>query len=592
MKICLILLWPLLTQALEFKAYVNKTEVGLNETFILNLQFDSKGSIPKQVSAPELFQLKDFHLLDESESQQSSIQIINGQMSKTSVFVKKYRFQPKAIGFFKIPALNVQADGKTFKTQPIVIKVIKDKPSTPSQAPKTAPGFPLNLPDPFNFPNSIFKGLPGMLSNQEKESPKLKLELSKNSVYKSERLRANWLTLSSSSSIHFDLFRIPKLKGFWKEKIKITNPVIGSEIIGKTLYRKQLIDSLWLFPLKSGELELDSYSIKFFSFFRDGRIISVPTREVRVKDLPSNGLDEAFTGAVGDFSIQYLLKENTGLVNEPLSLKIIFEGSGHPRFIDLPQIPFPSSVETYPPVKKSQFSNRGIGTKEFEILIVPKKEGQLIIPSFSLSTFNPKTGQYVFHKSPEFVVSIKSSKTNNNLGESFLNTTDEDKPEILSNYTPLEKSYWPSFISYKNLIWFFTGLFSFFVFVLLVVFIKKIILSRKQSLKEKVNNKLLVIQNLLDKKDWKMACIQMIQLGTYVLTSSHIQNTTSDWRQALKALAPSLNKKYSAEFELLFKKLESLSFSPHFQSSNLALKQAQKLLNQSQALINKFLTHL
>ena len=96
------------------------------------------------------------------------------------------------------------------------------------------------------------------------------------------------------------------------------------------------------------------------------------------------------------------MKKTEGAVNEPLSLKITFEGSGHPRFIDLPDIPFPSSVDTYPPVQKSQFSNKRIGTKEFEILIIPKQEGRLIIPSFSLSTFNPETNQYIVHQSPEF----------------------------------------------------------------------------------------------------------------------------------------------------------------------------------------------
>ncbi|MCZ0932981.1 MAG: BatD family protein, partial [Oligoflexia bacterium] len=412
MKIFLILLWPLLTQALEFKAFVDKTEVGLNETFVLNFQFESKSSLPKRIYAPDLFHLKDFHLLDESSSQQSSIQIINGKMSKTSMLLKSYRLQSKAVGIFKIPALNVRANGKTFQTEPIAIKVVKDKLTAPSPTPKPAPGFPFNMPDPFNFPNSVFKGLPDLFSNQEKGSAKLKLELSRNSVYKSERLRANWFVLSSSSSIHFDLFRVPNLKGFWREKLKIHKPFIGSEIVGKTLYKKQLIDSLWLFPLKSGELEMDSYSIRLSSFFRRGQVVSVPARKIKVKDLPSEGLDKTFTGAVGDFSAQYLMKKNVGAVNEPLSLKIIFKGSGHPRFIDLPQISFPPSVEIYPPVQKSQFSDKGVGTKEFEILIVPKKEGQLRIPSFSLSSFNPKTGRYVSHKSQEFLISVKQGESN------------------------------------------------------------------------------------------------------------------------------------------------------------------------------------
>ena len=587
MRLFFILLFPILTQALEFKSFIDKTEVALNETFVLNLQFESDGSLPDEVSASEIFQLKDFHFLNESSSQQSSIQIINGQMSKTNTLLKMYRLQPKAIGFFKIPALQVQADKKIFRTQAISIKVVKNRavPSNPS--PQQAPGFPF-MPDPFNFPNSVFKNLPNLLSDQQKVSAQLKLELSKKSVYKSESLKIDWFLLSSSSNIHFNLLQYPELKGFWKEKLKI-QPSIGAEVIGKTLYKKQLLDSMWLFPLQAGELELDPYSIKLSSFFRGEKIISTPIQKITVKNLPKP-VDKNFTGAVGDFSIKYIMKETTGEVNQPLSLKIIFKGSGHPRFINLPNIPFPSSVDTYPPVQSSQFSNKGIGIKEFEILIIPKQEGQLIIPAFTLSTFNSKTGQYVSHKSPEFLIKIQKGETNNNLGVSFLDTKG-NKTETLLNSSFLDISYWPSFISYKNLLWFFISLFSFFTFVLIGIFIKKIILNREKSLKKEVNAKFLQIQKLIDKKDWQTACINMIQLATYILSYSQIKENTSDWRQAVKNLAPSLKEKYSKDFENLFKQLENLSFSPRSQSSKLALKQAQKLFNQLQTLINKFLTH-
>ena len=472
------LLCPFLTQALEFKSFVNKSEVGLNETFVLNLQFESKDSLPEQVVAEDIFRLKDFHFLDVSNSTQSSIQIINAQVNKTSTLLKSYRLQPKAVGFFKIPSITVTADGKTFQTEPIDIKVVQDsvKKPNPSLIPRTAPSFPFNIPDPFQMPNSIFQKLPDLLSNPKDLDVRLKLELSKRSVYKSERIRANWFILSNSRFPQFDLSQTPDLKGFWKESIKNAKAIVGTQAIGNTLYRKQLVDGLWLFPLKSGELELDIYSVRLLSFFRNGQIISSPLRKITVKNLPKEGLDETFTGAVGDFSVEYLMKKKFGAVNEPLSLKITFKGSGHPRFVDLPQIPFPSSVETYPPVQRSQFSEKGEGIKEFEILIVPKQEGQLIIPSFTLRTFNPESSQYVSHKSPEFSVSITGGKPNSNLGESFLSSADTDKKDNFLNQGLLESSYLlPSFINYKNLIQFFNSSFLYFYFFFdCCVFLKKL----------------------------------------------------------------------------------------------------------------------
>ena len=128
-------------------------------------------------------------------------------------------------------------------------------------------------------------------------------------------------------------------------------------------------------------------------------MLSSPKYTVRVKPLPLQGRDASFTGAVGDFKVDFILNESQVSLDQPFSLKIIFRGLGHPRFIRLPTISFPSSVQTYEPVEKSNFE-KGVGTKEYEILILPKKEGELVIPSISLSTFDPTTGQYVLHKKP------------------------------------------------------------------------------------------------------------------------------------------------------------------------------------------------
>ena len=117
---------------------------------------------------------------------------------------------------------------------------------------------------------------------------------------------------------------------------------------------------------------------------------------------------------------------------------------------------------------------------------------------------------------------------------------------------------------------------------------KKYIFNREKSLKEKVNKKFLAIQDLLDKRDWQTACINIIQLGVYVLSSSQLQDSTSDWEQTLKALPPSLNEKYAKKFEQLFKKLESVSFSSQTLPPPTALKQAEELFKQAKNLINQF----
>ena len=84
----------------------------------------------------------------------------------------------------------------------------------------------------------------------------------------------------------------------------------------------------------------------------------------------------------------------------------------------------------------------------------------------------------------------------------------------------------------------------------------------------------------------------MIHLNYDTLYSTQIQNSPSDWKQALNSLPPSLNKKYAIQFETLFKKLEDLSFSPDSHLETKALKEAKLLFENTKTLINSFLSNL
>ena len=583
MKSGLIFLMPFFAQALEFKSFVDKTEVSLNETFKLKIEFQSGESLPDNIEVPALLDLKDFYFLDETSSQSISIQIINGQMEKTKTVVKSYLLQPKAVGSFTLPLLTVKADDKSFQTQSFKMTVLDKKSS--GQQPKT-PGSP--FPNPFQNPPSLFQFLKPV-QNQVKEDFKFKLKLSKKTLYKSEPLRADWFLLYSSTLPHIDAINSLSLSGFWKEEIR--NKKQGTEAIEDTLYRKISVNSLWLFPLKTGELNIEPYSIQVNSDFSfQSQVLFSPGQKITVKDLPSEGLDQTFTGGVGIFELDYSIKETQAFLNQPLSFKITFKGSGHPRFINLSELPFPPSIEIYPPVQKSEFTEEGMGTKEFEILIIPKTEGQLTLPSLTLSTFNPHIGQYVYHKSLPFTFFVQKGDSQNNMSETFLEPVKDNK--IKNSFSPLGSFFWPAFINYKNGMRIVVSLLILCLLILMAVWIKNFILKRKKSLKEKIDNQFLQIQKLIDKKNWQKACVNMIQLGTFVLDSAQIEEVSSNWRQALKTLPPSLNKKYAENFERLFKELESLSFSRQIQSQNQALKRTKKLFKQTKSLLSQFVSQL
>lgn len=585
-----VFLFPVFTQALEITAHVDKKVLAINEFLVFTIKIQSDKEKPKQWYIPNI-NFNDFHLLRQWEGQESSIQVINGQMQKKSVISKNYHLQPKTKGTLRIESVTVKTRKKSFTTDPIFITVNEKNKNTPSNPPQIPPSPFFN-----QSPQSLFDIFKDPFNEREttKNSLKLKLNLSKQSVYRAEMIRADWLILQSSGSIRYDIVKQPSLKGFWKEEIKNINSLAGTVVVDKILYRKTPLNSLWLFPLQTGDLTIDSYSIginHLLSFHSSRNVQSSPVRKIKVKDLPLKNRDESWTGAVGSFKVYAEIKEKKGAVNQPVSYKITFKGSGHPRFINLPTIDFSSSFQTYTPVENSHFSNQGIGEKEFEILIVPKQEGILKTPSFTLSTFDPQKEKYIFHKIPSFSLFVKKGKLDEEAGQNFFEEGKTQEEEKIS-LEALNSFFLPQFINHKNLIkvWLFLFCILFIGFIFL--YVKNLDFKKEKSLKKQINQKCSVIQKLLDEKDWKKACTQMIYLNDLLLHKAQIKGSYSGWRQALNNLPPSLNKKYSTQFENLFKDLENLSFSSAIHSEKSALNKAKNLFQQTKNLIDSLLPEL
>lgn len=578
-------LFPYCSLALKVQARVDRENLTINETLIFTVDIQSEKNLD-DVDISDLSVFKYFHILGEWSNRESSIQIINGQMEKNNILSKNYRLQAKRIGTLRIEPLAVKVDGNLFKTDAFIVNV-SEKNRNPTPAPPSLPSQPFSKKNPFQLPGSLFNIFSDPFFHQDKagDGLKVQLQLNKRTVYKTEMLRADWFILQSSGSIRYELYKLPDLKRFWKEEIKNKKPgsFVGTQVVDKVLYRKQLLNSLWLFPLRSGSLTVDSYSIKassLISFHSRNKILSSLPKKITVKDLPVAGQGVFFTGAVGFFTVQADIPEKSAVLNQPLSYKIVFEGSGHPRFINLPDIPFPPSVQAYPPVEKSHFFDRGWGKKEFEILLIPKTTGALDIPSWTVSTFDPKSKKYVSHKIPSFSLFVKE-------GESI-----KEQSEEVFSFDSLPVFYWPSFINHKNFVNFFLILFGLLAVVLCFFYIKNYKFKKNISVRKEIDKKFTAIQKLLDKKEWQKACTQMIHTNEYLLQSVQIKSFPSGWRQALDNLPPRLSGRYAEQFKDIFKSLESLSFSLESSSEEEALNKTKYLFIQTKNLVKSFFSDL
>ncbi len=435
-------------QGTVVSATVDRNKMEVNDTFTLTVTVQSSESV--DIDEPRLPSLQGVELIqkwDNTSVQQSLVQTDQGMDFKT---IRKrefhYMFQAKQPGRYSLDAFDVVVNGKLFKTEPIAVEIFKAGAAPPgvtqnSQNPQGSQGSSgqdqeedqeeaflkqqedifnqllqrqlgggaVQVPQAQNEPHSHrphvepqYRSMPA----SPNDAFFIQLEVDKTDVYEGEQVTATWYLLTRGQMESLDRVKFPALKGFWKETIE-ENPQIQftQEIINGIPYRKALLASHALFPIKAGKALIDEFTVKSrirmpssqfgFGFGRAYEYTRSSKRlTINVKPLPTEGQPPHFTGAVGQFNVSARIEGTQFPVNQPFSLKIRFEGQGNAKAIDLPAIEWPPGVEVYDTKNDSRFFKDGTSFKEFEVLLIPRKEGPLEIPAVHFAFFNPKTAKY------------------------------------------------------------------------------------------------------------------------------------------------------------------------------------------------------
>ena len=99
---------------------------------------------------------------------------------------------------------------------------------------------------------------------------------------------------------------------------------------------------------------------------------------------------------MGSFELSATIDRDTVKANEGLTLRILLEGTGNIGLFSLPENNFPEYLEVFPPTEnfeKDAFRNQISGKQLWEYVLIPRKEGPLVIPGMKMSIFdsNKKT---------------------------------------------------------------------------------------------------------------------------------------------------------------------------------------------------------
>ena len=412
MKKLLILLLTfntlILSSQVKFDVSVSKSKLGLNERFRVDFVMNQNGD---NFSPPKF---ENFQIIG-GPNQSIKTSYVNGERNFSKTY--SYFLKPLKKGRLKISQASIEIDNEIYKSLPIEV-LITDSVKQPSDA---------------------------VTQYYNDDDIELRALISKGSPFLNEPITVVY-KLYYKAPINISDAReteTPKFKDFWSQTIKIPQLKVQREVYKGQNYNVVEWRKVVLYPQRVGELEISPLSLNlvldvptdkrdFFGnviYDQTSQLISTGMRRINVKNLPSQGKPDSFSGAVGEFEFDVILNKNSLRATESFQAELKVKGSGNLKLFDLPNILVPNSMELFDPEREELISTNLSGmsgsiSKLFTI--IPRFQGNFPIEEVEFSYFNPETEKYKILKSPRLTIDVYD-------GPALSNTITNDNSNIITS---------------------------------------------------------------------------------------------------------------------------------------------------------------
>ena len=348
-------------------------------------------------------------LIGPNQSMQSSYQIINGHASQSSSVTYTYIVAATKGGSYTIPAARAVVDGKQIRSNTLTIKVV---------------GSTGNNSRPYTGDEG--EEVRDMGSRISGSDLFIKVSANKKRVFEQEPILLTYkvYTLVQLSQLRGDM---PDLKSFYTQEVDLPQQKSFSiENVNGRPYRTCTWSQYVMFPQTTGKLQIPAITFEgiviqqnrnvdpFEAFFNGGsgyvevkKKIEAPGIEIQVDPLPQR--PASFSGGVGKFNITAQIDKTETKANEPITLRVIVSGTGNLKLIKQPIVNLPKDFDKYEPkvTDQTKLTTSGIeGSKIYDMLIVPRHQGQYDIPPVEFTYFDTATKRYETVKSEGFHLDV------------------------------------------------------------------------------------------------------------------------------------------------------------------------------------------
>lgn len=426
----LVQIHTVIAQTVKFKAKAEEI-VYVGERFNLIYTLNAEGN---NFRGPEI---KDLLVLSGPfTSTSSSVQVINGKVSRTVEYTYTYMLSAGQEGVYEIPPARVNVDGTIYESNALKIQAIKGNSSQQSQQGSSSQGSSTGTQ---NLKDDVF----------------IRAVASKSNPTQGEQIIVTYKLYYRINISAPEFKKEPSFKGFWKTNLIEDRQsfVQYTEVYNGQKYNVAEIKKFALFPQRAGKIEIESgdavcqgqvraqgkksndpFFDNFFNdpFFNRYQNVEIPLTSnsitIDVQPLPSTNRPADFNGAVGNFSFESTIDKTELKANEAINLKFTINGTGNIELIDKVNVSFPPDFEVYDPKINSNINANiaGVsGTKTFEYLIIPRTPGTFKINPVKFSYFDLKKNAYQTVLSPEYIIKIaKGDGSATNVTYSGVNQAD------------------------------------------------------------------------------------------------------------------------------------------------------------------------
>ncbi len=352
-------------------------------------------------------------------SEGSSIQIVNGSMTKSVEYTLTYVLMANSAGNFTVAPAAIAVDGETYRTRPLPIEVV-DEGAAPGSA-GAAPGSSANGEPQSRNPESEARRRLG------KDDILLRAAVSRSTVYKGEPLRVTFKLYRRANVAGFQDYKVPSFNGFWAQQLNTDNAPRQRETYNGKIYETSVAWEYLLYPQQAGTLVIEPAELTAVAqvivpsnrsadpFFGGGHdVYNVPVKvqsprvNITVKPLPA-GAPAGFSGAVGHFTMETKFPTQRLAANSAATYMVKISGTGNLTFVQAPKLTLPGSFEQYN-VKTTESINTsaaGIsGYRQFEYPFIARADGSFQIEPVVFSYFDPSRMEYATLRSEPLTLDV------------------------------------------------------------------------------------------------------------------------------------------------------------------------------------------